>query len=532
MTSEVFDYIVVGAGSAGCAAANRLSESGQHSVLVIEAGGRDSNPWIHIPMGFGKTFVNESLTWQYSTEPLPGLNGRKVFTPSGKVLGGSSSINGLVYCRGQREDFDNWRQDGNRGWSYDDVLPFFRKSEDQENGESYYHGVEGSLGVSNLRDRNSLCGAFVRSAMASGMSLNSDFNGATQEGVGYFQMTARRGRRISSAVAFLAAAERRHNVVVRTKAEVEHLTVEGGEITGVCYTIGDFPRTARARRKVVLSAGAVNSPAILQRSGIGRGEWLRAAGIEVRHELRGVGANLHDHVQSRLVYRTSRCQTLNMQIRNPVHMAGMAMQYALFRNGPLTSSGAQAGCFVRSRPGLDRPDVLVMFMPFSSTDYRKGLDPFSAFSIAAFQLRPESRGTVRVRSGDRRDPPAIDPNYLDAETDRQALIAGLRTARRIAHTDPLMSEIEREERPGPDVASDADLLSYIKASAGSVYHPCGTCKMGPGADAVVDSRLRVHGIGGLVVADASIMPSIVSAPTNATSIMIGERAAALLLEEP
>jgi choline dehydrogenase len=528
---EEFDFIIIGAGSAGCALAARLSESGRHTVLLLEAGGADTNPWIHIPVGYGKTFVNETLTWRYSTEPSPGLDGRSLFTPSGRVLGGSSSINGLVYGRGQREDFDNWRQDGNPGWSYEDVLPFFRKSERQQRGADAFHGADGTLGVSDVTERNPLAQAFLKSALAAGYPPNDDFNGARQEGFGYFQMTTRNGRRNSSAVAFLSGARKRPNLSIRTHAEVERLLVEERRVTGVRYWEGETPVETRARRCVVLSAGGINSPAILQCSGIGRPEWLKDAGIEVVHGLAGVGANLHDHVQARLVLRSRRHPTLNTRIRNPLHMVAMGLQYALMRKGPLTTAGAQAGGFVRSRPELDRPDVMVMYMPFSSTDYRKGLDTFAGFSISVLQMRPESRGTVRVRSADRRTMPVIQPNYLMEENDRRTLIDGLRVARRLAATDPLRLEIEREERPGINVESDDELLAFIRATAGSVYHPVGTCRMGPDPQAVVDARLRVHGLEGLAVADASIMPSIVSGPTNATSIMIGERAAALILED-
>jgi choline dehydrogenase len=523
-----FDYIVVGAGSAGCAVAARLSEDERNTVLLLEAGGRDTNPWIHIPVGFGKTFVNEALTWRFSTQPVPGLDGRSIFTPSGRVLGGSSSINGLVYARGQREDFDNWRQDGNPGWGYDDVLPYFRKSQRQQRGESVFHGAGGGLGVSEMGDPNPLADAFLASAEALGHPRNADFNGAVQEGVGAFQMTARNGRRNSSAVAFLHGARGRANLAVRTGAEVERLIVDGRKVTGVIYATGSETLQAAARRGVVLSAGSINTPSILQRSGIGRGAWLKDAGIEVAHELHGVGDNLHDHVQARLVLRSRRLPTLNTRTRNLYHMGMMGLRYALQRKGPLASSGAQAGGFLRSRPEFDRPDLLVMFMPFSSTDYRKGLDPFPGFSISVFQLRPESRGTVRVRSADRHVSPEIQPNYLDAEKDRRTLIDALRLARRITAAEPLREEIEREERPGLDVQSDDEMLSFIRSTAGSVYHAVGTCRMGSGANAVVDAKLRVHGLEGLAIADASIMPSIVSAPTNATSIMIGEKAADLI----
>jgi choline dehydrogenase len=530
MAAEIFDYIVIGAGSAGCAVASRMSESGRHSVLLLEAGGLDNSPWIHIPMGFGKTFGNAALTWQYSTEPVPGLNGRAVYTPSGRVLGGTSSINGLVYGRGQQADFDGWHRDGCKGWSYEGVLPFFHKSQNQERGSNEFHAVGGPLNVADQRTRNPIGDLFLDSAVKLGYPLNPDFNGASQEGVGAFQVTARRGRRVSSAVAFLTSARRRWNLEIRTGALVERLLTRDRRVLGVSYVRGGVSQHAAARRSVILSAGAIHSPTILQRSGIGRGIWLQEAGIEVVHDLPGVGGNLHDHMQARLAMKTRRLATFNTQSRNPLAMVKAALEYAFLRRGCLTFSGAQVGGFVRSQPTMDRPDLMLMFMPFSSMDYRKGLDRFAGFSLAAMQLRPESRGTVRVKSARLDEQPSIQPNYLDAEIDRQAIVAGLRIARRIAATEPLCGEIEREERPGLDVDSDAQLLDYVRTSGASVYHPVGTCKMGSEPDAVVDARLHVHGLQGLVIADASIIPSITSGPTNATAIMIGERAVDFLLE--
>lgn len=530
MAEEEFDYIVVGAGSAGCVVADRLSEDGRKTVLVLEAGGRDSSPWIHIPIGYAKNLFNTKVNWCFSTEPEPELHNRSIYSPCGRVLGGSSSINGLVYIRGQREDFDSWRQDGNPGWGYEEVLPFFRKSEQQQLGASEFHGTDGPLAVSNQVTGNPLCHSFVESAKSMGIASNRDFNGATQEGVGYFQVTARKGRRISSAVAFLRRAERRENVALRVNAQVERLVMREGRAVDVIYRRGGEEMTAKARNTIILTAGALNSPAILQRSGIGRPEWLAEAGIAVSHELMGVGANLHDHLQSKLVIRSRDPVTLNDQTRSVFGLAKMALQYAVCRKGPLTSAAGQAGGFIRTRPELDRPDVQFHVMPFSSGDLRKGLDGFSGFTISACQLRPNSRGTLKIRSGKAEDHPLIRPNFLSKEIDRQTMVEGLRAARRITHTNPLASKINREERPGLDVQSDEELLSYVRETANPVYHPAGTCKMGPDADAVVDARLRVKGIAGLMVADASIMPTIVSGNTNATAIMIGERAAAFLKE--
>jgi choline dehydrogenase-like flavoprotein len=409
------------------------------------------------------------------------------------------------------------------------VLPFFRRSENQERGSNEYHAVGGPLNVADQRTRSPIGDLFLDSAVKLGYPLNPDFNGATQEGIGAFQVTARNGRRVSSAAAFLKSARRRWNLEIRTGALVERLLIRDRRVFGVSYLRGNVPRRAEARRAVILSAGAINSPTILQRSGVGRGNWLQEAGLEVVHDLPGVGSNLHDHLQARLAMKTRRLSTFNTQSRHPLLMAKAALEYAFLRRGCLTFSGAQVGGFVRSQPTMDRPDLMLMFMPFSSVDYRKGLDRFAGFSLAAMQLRPESRGSVRVKSGSLDDQPTIQPNYLDSETDRQAIVAGLHIARRIAATEPLSSEIEREERPGLDVDSDDQLLDYVRSSGASVYHPVGTCKMGSGSDAVVDARLNVHGLQGLVIADASIFPSITSGPTNASAIMIGERAADFLL---
>jgi choline dehydrogenase len=528
---ESFDYIVVGAGSAGCVVAARLSENGKYTVLLLEAGPEDSNPWIHIPMGFGKTFFNKKINWCFNTQAMPSLNGRSLYTPAGKVLGGSSSINGLVYARGQHQDFDGWYQAGNEGWSYADVLPFFRKSENQQRGSDSYHGINGPLDVSDVMDRHPLSVAFVESAQAAGYGVNHDFNGSSQEGVGPFQVTARGGKRKSCAVGFLHEAKRRKNLCIQTCATVHKLNIQGTRVVGVDYLTPQGRLTACAKRRVILSAGAINSPAILQRSGIGRREWLDEAGIALKHELDGVGANLQDHPQARIVLRSRRVSTLNTQIRNPYYLAKMGLQYALFNRGPLASSGGQTGGFLKSRPDLDRPDLMYFCMPFSSMDLRKGLDAFPGITLASVLLRPESRGSVRVRSAHLDDAPLIQPNYLSNTNDQDALLAGLRIARLISSSGPLREEIIAEERPGAALTTDAELLNYIRTTATSGFHHCGTCKMGTGKDAVVDARLRLHGLDGLMVADASIMPTIVSSGTHPAAVMIGERAASFILEE-
>ncbi|WP_226553784.1 GMC family oxidoreductase [Celeribacter naphthalenivorans] len=528
---ERFDYIIVGAGSAGCVLADRLSEDGTRSVLVLEAGGRDSYPWIHIPLGYAKTFFNERLNWCFETEPIPGFDGRRGYAPQGKVLGGSSSINGLVYMRGVREDFDHWRELGNEGWGYDDVLPYFRLSEHQERGADAYHGVDGPLGVSDLRDEHPLNDAFIAASRAAGYDETPDFNGAQSEGVGRFQMTARNGRRASTAVSFLRRAERRPNVSLRTNVMVETLTLHEGRVTGLRYRVGDTTQDVEAKRLVVLSAGALNSPALLQRSGIGDPSVLGAAGVPVRHALPGVGKNLQDHVQARLVLEAKALPSVNLAVRNPLSLAAMGLRYAVLRRGPLAYAGGQSGGLLKTLPTLARPDIMYFVMPFSSADLRNGLDPFAGFTIAGCLQRPDSRGTVTISSPSAKDAPVIAPNFLDAPSDAETLVRGLRTARRIVGQAPLMGLVDREMRPGVDLQSDDELLAYVRSTASSVYHSAGTCRMGTGEDAVVDHRLRVHGLKGLAVADASIMPKIVSCPTNATAIMIGERAAPLLADE-
>lgn len=525
---DTFDYIVVGAGSAGCVIADRLSEDGKSTVLLLEAGGRDSNPWIHVPIGFGRTFFDEKVNWCLRSEACDNLNSRQIYLPCGKVLGGSSSINGLLYVRGQGQDYDEWATQGSSGWAWDDVLPYFIRSEDQSSKHDRYHGRGGPLPVSDQVELNPLCEAFLQSAAAAGHRRTDDFNTGDHTGFGWFQVTARRGRRKSTAVAFLRRAEKRDNFLLRTQATAASIIVKDGIATGVNYDQGNTRKQVFARKGVILSGGAFHSPALLQRSGIGNPEWLQDAGITVRHALKGVGANLQDHLQAKLVYRTKKPITLNDTTRSLAGKLRMGIAYALYRRGPLTTAGAQAGGFASTRLSPGRPDVQFHVSSFSSADLQKGLDPFSAVTISAYQMRPESRGTVRVTGSDSSLPAKIFPNYLDSEIDRQTLIEGLRIGRSIASVDPFKASLISEERPGVNTETDDELLSYIRETAASVFHPVGTCAMGTDGQAVVDSRLKVHGLEHLFVADASIMPRIVSANTNAACIMIGEHAADLI----
>lgn len=527
---EAFDYVVVGAGSAGCVIADRLSEDGSATVLVLEAGGRDSSPWIHVPIGFSKTFFDRRVNWCFDADPSPRLNDRRIYMPSGKVLGGSSSINGLLYVRGQSQDYDDWAQLGNEGWAWKDVLPYYRRSEDQEwLDDDVHHGHGGPLPVSCQTELHPLCEAFLQSGESAGFRRVKDFNCGDQEGLGWFQVTARAGRRKSTAVTFLRRAQQRPNVQLRLRTQVASIVIEDGAATGVVYEQSDQKVVVGARRGVIVSSGAINSPALLQRSGIGNPQWLQQAGIAVRHPLPGVGANYHDHLQAKVVYRCKERVTLNDTATSVLRKAKMALEYLVHRRGPLTTAGAQSGGFVCSSLSPGRPDIQFHVSTFSSKDFRKGLDSFSGMTISACQLRPESRGTVRIRSPNWQEAPQICPNFLDSELDRRTLVEGLRLARRIGEQDPLRARLVGEERPGDDARDDAAMLNYVRETAASVFHPVGTCRMGNDVMSVVDARLRVHGLKRLMVADASVMPTIVSGNTNAASIMIGERAADFLL---
>ena len=523
------DYVIVGAGSAGCVLAARLSEDPANQVVVLEAGAPDRYLWVHVPLGYGRTLTDPRVNWVYETEPEPGTHNRRMPWPRGKVLGGSSSINGLLYVRGQAEDFDHWRQLGNVGWAYQDVLPYFRRSERRIGpGDDALRGRDGGLTVCDIGHPNPLSEAYLQAATEVGLPRNPDYNGRAQEGVAYYQTTSRRGRRCSAAVAFLKPAMGRANLRVVTRAHAERVIFEGRRAVGVVYGAAGQRVTARARREVILCGGAINSPQLLMLSGVGPAGELQAMGIPVVHDLPGVGRNLQDHFQARIAYRCRFPITVNDIMASRWKMARMVAQYALFRTGPLTVSAAEVAVFARTRPELPSPDVQFHYIGFSVDRPTEGLHKFSGFTQNVCQLRPESRGELRLKSPDPLAPPAIHPNYLASELDRQTLVDGLKLGRRIAERPVLAHYIASEYLPGEQVQTDADLLGYAREYGATIYHPVGTCKMGRDVLAVVNDALQVHGLEGLRVADGSIMPTLVSGNTNAACIMIGEKCADLV----
>jgi choline dehydrogenase len=527
-----FDFVIVGAGSAGCALANRLSQDGKHSVALVEAGGQDSSPWIHIPVGYFKTMGHPKMDWQYKTEPDPGLNGRSINWPRGRVLGGSSSVNGLLYVRGQKEDYELWRQMGNVGWGWNDVLPCFKRSEDWEGGESDLRGAGGPLAVSRTRLSRRAVDAYVEAAKTAGYPENDDYNGENQEGVGYFQLTTRKGRRCSSAKAYLTPARGRDNLTILTGMTTQKVLIEEGRAVGIVARQGRADKVIRARGEVILSAGAIGSPQILMLSGIGPGQNLCDNGIPVVRESAGVGQNLQDHLQARPVFKC-RSSTINTETNSLWKQAWIALEYGLKRTGPMTMAASLGTGYLKTREELATPDIQFHIQPFSTDKVGTSTHPFNAFTASVLQMRPESAGHLELRSAEINDHPAIHPNYLATALDQQTIVNGIKIARRIAGHEPAQSEIIEEYAPGRGVAEDDDdaILDWARNTATTIYHPTGTCKMGGDQLAVVDSRLKVHGVERLRIADASIMPRIVSGNTNAPAIMIGERASDLILQD-
>ena len=534
-----YDYIIVGAGSAGCVLADRLTASGRHRVLLLEAGGSDFSPWIRVPIGYARTFTDPRYNWMYRTEPEPTLDNRAALWPRGKVLGGSSSINAMVFVRGQRSDYEDWRSAGNPGWGWQDVLPYFRKLEDHAWGASEYHGAGGPVHVHDPSAAvHPLCGKFLGACAAAGIALTRDFNGADTEGAGLWQVTIRKGVRVSSASAYLRPALRRRNLEVATGARATRVLFSGAAATGVEYLQGGTRRTATARREVLLSAGAIGSPQLLELSGIGDPELLRRLEIPVTAALGRVGRGLQDHVCVSYFYR-SKIPTLNDELAPLLGKARAALRYALRRDGPLAMSVNQAGAFVRSHPGLDRPNLHIYFNPASYSTTASGPsrrllnpDPFPGFLMSFNTCRPTSRGSVHVRSPDPLASPAITPNSLSTPEDVADVYEGARMLRRISAAQPLAAVIESELLPGERIHSDEAVLEDFRRRGGSVFHPCGTCAMGPDdTSSVVDPRLRVHGVANLRVVDASIFPAVTSGNINAPTLMVAEKAADLILED-
>lgn len=522
---EEADYVVVGAGSAGCAVAARLSEEPGTRVVLLEAGGAARNPWLHVPIGYAKTMYHPTLSWNLTTEPEPELHDRRIGWPRGRVLGGSSAINGLLYVRGQHADFDHWRQLGCSGWSAAEVLPAFRRAEDQQRGADAWHGTGGPLAVSDLPIRSPLTEAFIAAGQQIGLPRNDDFNGETQGGVGPFQVTARGGWRCSAATAYLTPARRRPNLTVITGAAAERVLLEGRQATGIAFRHGGAVRSIRARREVVLCGGAIASPRLLLLSGIGPAAELQVLGIAPVHDLPQVGRNLQDHFQARMVFRAARRGTLNDALGSRLGRLLAGAQFALRRAGPLTVSAGVAGLFARVLPGSETPDTQFHFIPFSADRPGGGLHPFPGFTISTCQLRPESRGDITLTGADPALPARIRANYMSSETDRRCMVEGLKLVRRVAAAPALRPWIESEFLPGPGCEGYDALLEHARRAGTTIFHPAGSCRMGGDPEAVVAPDLRVQGIGGLRVADASIMPTVVSGNTNAACIMIGERAA-------
>ncbi|WP_102960471.1 GMC family oxidoreductase [Mangrovicella endophytica] len=531
---EQFDFAVVGAGSSGCVLANRLSEGGRYRVALLEAGPSDRNPWIHVPIGYGKTMWNDQLNWRFYTEPEDGMAGRKIYWPRGRVLGGCSSINGLIVIRGQREDYDGWKEHGADGWSWDDVLPYFRKLETNPNfANDALHGSDGPLHISSIPKRHELIEAVKQAAVACGVPETDDFNGEQQEGVGYYQLTTRGGWRMSAAKAYLRPARNRTNLTIFTEAQATRVLFEGGRASGVEMVHKGARMSIKARRGVVLSAGAVQTPQLLMLSGIGPADHLAEHGIPVRHDSPGVGGNLQDHLQIRLIYRCTKPITTNDSLRTLYGRTLMGLEWLVSRGGPIGMGINQGGLFTRVLPESKTPDIQFHIATLSADMAGGQVHDFSGFTLSVCQLRPESTGMIRLGSADPLSAPKIQANYLASETDRRCTVAAMQFARRLTQTKPLSDYVAEEKLPGPDVRTEEDLLAFARQNGATIFHPAGTCRMGADGDreAVLDARLRVRGVEGLWVADCSVMPRLVSGNTNVPAIMIGEKAADMIRED-
>ncbi len=527
-----FDFIVVGAGSAGCVLANRLSANPKNRVALLEAGGRDMSPWIHIPIGYFKTMGNPKTDWCYYTQPDPGLNGRSIAWPRGKTLGGSSAINGLLYVRGQPQDFDRWRQLGNHGWGWDDVLPFFKRAENWEGVASEHRGTNGLLHVSESRVVREIVNAWVDAAERAGYPHNNDYNSGCQEGVGYFQMTMQKSRRSSSATAYLKPIRNRKNLSIITHTQVDKVVFDANRAVAVECRIRGVKKRITTKAEIVLAAGAIGSPQLLMLSGIGASSELVQHGIDPLVDLPGVGKNLQDHLQARPVFKCTS-STINTEIKSIFQRLSMAAEYAITGGGPMAMAASLGTAFLRTKPELETPNIQFHIQPFSADKPGDGSHTFSAFTTSVLQLRPESKGHLELCSARPDDHPAIHPNYLATATDCKTIVQGIKVARSICEYEPLKSLITGEYSPGPcvDTNDDVAILEWARNTATTIYHPTGTCKMGSDNMAVVNDKLLVHGVDGLRVADASIMPTITSGNTNAPAIMIGEKASDIVLKE-